>query len=191
MKTVIIYCNPNDKQLNNKLLNTVIDELQALGHNIKAYNIIGDVFSDKLMTSDEIDLPTGEEIAQKANIIQLEISESNHIVFLFPYYWNDMAAYVRRFVDKVFLSEWGGGKIFASDKKLKNVKATIITSLRIPQILFSSRSAGGYSDPFTISILKLCGIRNIKWFNIGFWSDLNPKAKEKKIEKIRDYFQKL
>ncbi|MBI9066306.1 MAG: NAD(P)H-dependent oxidoreductase [Salinivirgaceae bacterium] len=191
MKTVIIYCHRSDSKLENKMLNTVLQELKVLGHETYVVNIIGDIFPEGLMTSQELELPTDEEVSEQVRIVQEEIAECNNIVFLFPHYWNEMAAYVRRFVDKVFMAEWGGGRVFASDKKLRNVKASLITSMRIPQILFSSRTAGGYSDSFTVSILKLCGIRNIKWFNIGLWSDLNPKAKEKKIEKIRDYFQKL
>ena len=191
MNTVIIYCHPDDLELKNRLFKTVVDELDAANQKHVVFRIFGDLYSPELLKKDEIDLPHNLNFDATISKIQKDIERCQHIVFVFPVYWDSLSHYVRRFTDEVFLSEWGGGKIFATEKKLKHIKATIITSMRIPQILFSGRSARGYSNPFTISILKLCGIKNIKWFNISKWSEQNPKIKDKKIEKMRERFNQM
>jgi len=190
MDTIIIYCHPKDPAKENKLLKAILFEIEHAGHSAKVYNIVGDVFSPQLMSSQPVELPKSERVNRIIKLIQLDIYNSRHILFLFPHHWNDLSAYVRRFVDKVFLSEWGGSQKFAAEKKLKNLKATIITSLRIPQLLFNPKDANGL-DPFTVSILKLCGIHNIKWFNIGIWSDRNSRIRVRKIQKIREYISRI
>lgn len=191
MKSVIIYCHPEDFDLKNRLLQMVKSELEKLNHEVCVYSIFGDVYSPQLLNNEEVDLPHNINFDSAISEIQDSIKKCQHLVFVFPKYWDNLSHYLRRFTDEVFLSATGDGKAFATDKKLKFLKATIVTSMRIPQVLFSGRSARGNSNPFTISILKLCGIQNIKWFNISGWSEQNPKLKSKKIEKIRAYFEGL
>jgi len=191
MKSVIIYCNYKDDVDTNRLLKTVVDELVKSNHETLVYSIFGDFYSTKFLSYEEEDLPHIEKFDEIIKNIQAEIAKSDHIVFVFPEYWEKLTYYVRRFIDLVFLSEWGGGKLFTVNHVLSKTKATIITSMQIPQILFSGRSSGGQSNPFALSILKLCGIRNIKWFNVSGWSEQNPKIKEKKIEKMRNHFQQI
>lgn len=191
MDTVIIYCNPNDLDKKSRILTTLVDELLISGHESVVYNMIGDVFSPDLLNSDQVELPDDKSVIDAVDAIQKDIVDCNQILFVFSHYWEGLTVYTRRFVDKVFLSEWGGGKIFASERKLKNKKAIIVTTLKIPQILASSRQGGGFSDPFALSILKLCGIKNIKWFNINSWTEGNAKMKDKKLESVREYFAGL
>jgi putative NADPH-quinone reductase len=191
MDTVIIYCNPNDLEKQDRIITTLVDDLSNTGFESVVYNMIGDVFSPHLLDSEQVELPDDQVVLNVIDNIQQDIVACNHILFVFTHYWDGLTIYTRRFVDKVFLSEWGGGNIFASDKKLKDKKATIVTTLKIPQILFSSRHGTGFSDPFAMSILKLCGIKNIKWFNITSWTAGNNKLKDKKLEKLREYFATL
>lgn len=190
LDTVIIYCHPNDKGKKNRLLGVIEQEVEKQNHYWHTYNLIGDLFSPSLMSSDDEQLEV-DDATQTTAQIQDEINECKYIFFVFPHYWDNIATYIRRFVDKVFFSPDKQGNTFASNKNLRNTKAVIVTSMRIPQILFSSRSAGGYSDPFTISVLKLVGIKNIKWFNIGYWSERNEKTKNRKLEKIQEYIRLL
>ncbi len=191
MKTVLIYCHPRDIAKEETLLKTIVADLEIDGQTVPVYNIFGDVFSSVLLSSAQLELSESEDLDIVIKSIQNNIADAKQIIFLFPYYWEGLATYIRRFIDKVFLSDLGTGSVFTSNKKLKNHKAIIITSMKIPQILFSSINAKGYSDPFTVNILKLCGIRNIKWFNIGKWSSRNAQARERKLKKIREYVHSI
>lgn len=191
MKTVLIYCHPDDLDLENKLLKTVVEEMERANHSVVIYRIFGDIYSPDLLSNEEIDLPHNTNFDATIKKIQEDILISQHMVFVIPIYGENLSHYLRRFADEVFFNVWKTGSVFANEKRLNYIKATIITSMRIPQILFSGRSKRGYSNTFTLSILKLCGIRNIKWFNIGARSNKNLKIKDKKIEKIREYIAEL
>ncbi len=192
MDTVIIYFHPKDSEKEGKVLQTIINELDKTNHESVVYSVFGDIFSTDLLIYDDIELPPIDYKLKNIDDIQDDIAKASNIIFLFPFYWDGLTEYSRKFVDKVFFQNWGGGRKLPSQYDLKNKKAVIITSMRITHILFSSGdSTGAYFDSFTISMLKLCGVRNIKWFNLSSWTEKNKADKDKKLSKIRTHFRQL
>jgi len=184
MDTVLIYCHPNDRNKENEMLKIVLNELKTKEDITHVYNIIGDIFSSV------ISIDSNQLSEDKVQEISKSISYAQQLIFLFPYYWNELIPYIRRFAQEIML-----GKKYAAVNgpehpvDLQNHKALVITSMTIPQILLGSINRHTDKEPFTVSILKHCGAKNVKWYNIS--QQLASARSERKIQKMREYLQSI
>ncbi len=192
MDTIVIYCNPYDANKTGTLVTFVINSLNYVKKTFVVYNIVGDVFTPHLLTTDQVDLPGVETVYNTIEKIKGQIAACKQIVFVFPRYWAGFGNYVKRFMDKVFLGQGESNSIFTFNKKLNDKSVLIITSLQFSQ-LFSISNVDGlnFSNSFTFSILKLCGIRNINWVNTNQRNKRVRKKIDNKFEKARQLLQTL
>lgn len=184
MDTVLIYCHPNDRNKENEILKIVMNELKHKDDITHVYNIIGDIFSS-VITKHSSSLTD-----DKVHKIKTTINYAQQLIFLFPYYWNDFVPYIRRFAQEIML----GKNISPNETNEQAVdlhkhKALVLTSMAIPQLLLGSINRKTYNEPFTVSILKHCGAKNIKWYNLS--QQLNNSISKRKVQKMREYLQSI
>jgi NAD(P)H dehydrogenase (quinone) len=101
MRHLIIYAHPNEKSLNNHLLQTVIENLERGNHEIEIrdLNTIGfnPVFSLKDMQGQ-----MAGKVSDDVKTEQNYISWAEQITFIYPIWWTGMPAIMKGYIDRVF-----------------------------------------------------------------------------------------
>ncbi len=123
-------------------------------------------------------------------LAQKFILEANHLVFVFPIWWETMPALLKGFIDRTFLPgfafKYRENSPFP-EKLLKNKSARIIATLDSPPWYYKwFRNASGLNS-LKRGTLEFCGINPVKSTLIG------PvrKAPKEKIEKFFNTVKEL
>lgn len=101
MKHLIIYAHPNRGSSNYRLLQTVVESLQAKRHEILIRDLYLLDFNPVFSLEDMKGQRSGNV---KADIKQEQeyITWANHITFIYPIWWTGMPAIMKGYIDRVF-----------------------------------------------------------------------------------------
>ena len=103
-------------------------------------------------------------------LIQQDILEADHLVFVYPTWWGTYPALLKGLIDRVFLPQFAfkyrDNSLFW-DKLLKGKSARLIVTMDTPTWYYSLiyRSPGHHSMKKTI--LEFCGIKPVKILTFG------------------------
>jgi NAD(P)H dehydrogenase (quinone) len=97
--------------------------------------------------------------------IQKDISNADHLVFVYPNWWATFPALLKGFFDRVFIPNFAfkyHEKGLLWDKLLKGKTARLIVTMDTPRWYYClvNRSAG--HNAIKIGILEFCGIKPVK-----------------------------
>jgi len=128
-------------------------------------------------------------------LIQQDILESDHLVFVYPTWWGTYPALLKGLIDRVFLPQFAFNYRDNSpffDKLLKGKTARLIVTMDTPTWYYSLiyRSPGHHSMKKTI--LEFCGIKPVKILTFGpvktadekkrkYWLSLTEKLGKKQV----------
>jgi putative NADPH-quinone reductase len=170
MNYLIIYAHPYDKSFNHAILETLIKTLKNKNHQ---YEII-DLYDDKFNPAyDAIELSlffSGKTADPLVSKYQEMIKKADHIVFIFPVWWNDLPAIVKGFIDKVMKKDFA--YIFTAnglEGTLTYIKKVyIFTTASSTQWFIESYAGDAIKKTFMNATLKQIGINDSSWHHISF-----------------------
>ncbi len=182
--------------------------LLILGHPDKnSFNgKLADIFEDKLKNKLEIrrinlgelnfnsNLKNGykeiQELESDLKLAQSDILWADYLIFIFPIWWYSFPAVLKGFIDRAFLPGFAfkysnpNGK--SPDRLLLGKKSILICTSGAPSIYYFF--IGNLATKTLRSILKFCGIKNVKTKLFGSIEKNNNNFKinifEKSINKI-------
>lgn len=179
---LIISAHPEYKGLGDELAAAYKQAAQAAGHQVTFLELRQLKFDPilhhgyKETQTLEPDLLT----AQKA------ISAADHLVFVYPVWWENMPALLKGFVDRVFLPKFafryaGGG---LPEQLLKGKTARIIATMDGPNLydlLISHRTS---TRVLAQAVLRFCGISPVRITRVTSTRRMNPKRYQQLITSI-------
>ena len=128
-------------------------------------------------------------------LIQQDILEADHLVFVYPTWWGTYPALLKGLIDRVFLPQFAfkyRDNSLLWDKLLKGKSARLIVTMDTPTWYYSLiyRSPGHHSMKKTI--LEFCGIKPVKILTFGpvktadenkrkYWLALTEKLGKKQL----------
>lgn len=124
----------------------------------------------------------GKSLDPKVEEYQHRLKAADHLIFIFPIWWNVMPAMLKGWMDKVLLP----GFAFTTDEipqpLLTHIKgATVITSTGTADDFHREEFHNALKWSFCEGTLKFCGINDVDWLNFG---ETGFCKKEKHIEWI-------
>ncbi|MCJ7694667.1 MAG: NAD(P)H-dependent oxidoreductase, partial [Anaerolineaceae bacterium] len=128
----------------------------------------------------------------KVKEYQDRLLEAQHLVLIFPIWWNVMPARLKGWMDKVLLP----GFAFTPDQ----VPAPLLNHIQRASIFTTSGSPDDYHRKeynkalewvLSKGTLEFCGIKQVKLFNFGETGFAPRKKHEAWLEFVRDYSSKL
>jgi NAD(P)H dehydrogenase (quinone) len=125
--------------------------------------------------------------------IQQDISDANHLVFVYPNWWSTCPALLKGFFDRVFLPGFAfkyHDKEPFWDKLLKGKTARLIVTMDTPKwyYWFINKNAGHHA--IKIGVLQFCGIKPVKISVLSPVKSSDEARRKKWLEEIKELGEK-
>lgn len=186
MRVLVTIDHPWPLSFNHAILARVEETLAAGGHEIDVLNLHTDGFNPVLKEEELAVYEKGEFLDPKVGIYQKRIEAAEHLVFIFPVWWEVMPALMKGFFDKVFLPGWAFDGSDASPLLTHISGATVITTMGAPEVIYTS-----VEPVLCKGILGFCGISSYRWFNICDIPNSNPDQRRVYLDEIETYLRDL
>lgn len=193
MKVMIVYDHPWNGSYCNAILQKVINGLKMAGHQYDLLDLHKDGFDPILNETDLSLYSKGKYSDPKVGEYQKRIEKADHLIFIFPIWWEVMPSYLKGFCDKVFLHHWAYEKTSLFPKgMLTFIKgATVITTMGTPGILYRLKYGNAVEKAFNVGTLKFCGIKRVKWINLARVDSVKLQKRQKWLSEIERYSSTL
>ena len=161
MHIMITIDHPWPESFSFTILNTVVATLKAGHHTVDVLDLNRDAF-DPVMRVEELAVyAQGGVLDPKVREYQARIMAAQHLVYIFPVWWEVMPAMLKGFFDKVFLPEWAFTEDDTAPMLTHIAGATVITTMGAPRPIYTS------VEPVVCKgILEFCGVQHARWLNL-------------------------
>ncbi len=161
MHVMVTIDHPWPESFSFTILDTVVATLKAAGHTVDVLDLDRDDF-DPVMRVEELAVYTrGGVLDPKVRDYQARIMAAQHLVYIFPVWWEVMPALLKGFFDKVFLPQWAFTEDGAEPMLTHISGATVITTMGAPRPIYTS------VEPVVCKgILEFCGVQRTQWLNL-------------------------
>ncbi len=184
-KILVVLGHPYSKSYNAALANAYVQGARKAGHKVRKLEL------GKLKYDPVLRHGYHKRMKEERDIkrIREDIIWSDHIVFIYPYWWGTMPSLLKGLFDRVFTP--GVAFRFRSawqwDKLLKGRSARLIVTMDMPPIfdILIWRSRGIFA--IKNGILNFCGISPVRITRIGPVKTSDAQKREiwlKKIESL-------
>ena len=185
-KLVIIQGHPDPKQnhLDHALIASYIEGARTANHQVTLINIAELEFP--LLQSNESFQKGKEDTPENLKPVQNAITESDHIVIIYPLWLGTMPALLKGFLEQLLRP----GFAISYEKGLpqgllKNKTAHIIITMGMPAFIYRFYFFSHSLRSLKRNILNLVGIKTIKTTLIGSVANADETAKKKWFEKMK------
>jgi NAD(P)H dehydrogenase (quinone) len=173
MKTLIIYAHPDNDSHSKITLQLVKEKLESKKEKYEILDLYAMNFNP-VLSKEEIYSKT---IMPDVTLIRQKIDESNHLIFIYPIWWNTMPAILKGFIDRVFSAGYAFQYYNGIPKGLLVGKnATIFVSTGSNKLITFLFLGNRFKKAMVKDILGFCGIKT-KVYHIGEALVLNEVQK--------------
>lgn len=195
MKVVIVFNHPYGGSYCNAILQSVERGLAKAGHEADLIHLDKDGFNP-VMSADDLKAfvqrnPVDPQVLEYTK----RLKEADHLVFIFPIWWELMPALTKGFIDKViFPGSFYDHKPNSSLMvpllpKLKGV--TVITTMNTPGFLYRFLFGNAIKKALLRGTFWKTGYKNRKWINFNGVKFAKPEKREKWLKEVEERFFRL
>jgi len=186
MRVLAVIDHPWPKSFNHTILKRVVKVFETAEHEVDVLDLHREGF-DPVMREEELAVYTqGKFLDPKVADYQRRIDAAEHLIFIFPVWWEVMPAMLKGFFDKVFLPQWAFTEADFSPLLTHIKGATIITTMGAPEPVYTS-----VEPVLCKGILEACGVRETRWFNLCAVSDVSQADREAWLGEIEMHLRHL
>jgi NAD(P)H dehydrogenase (quinone) len=194
MKVVIVFNHPYDGSYCNAILNTVISGLQKARHEADTIHLDKEGFNPVMTASDLKAFVDRKPIDPTVIAYKQRLNEADHLVFIFPIWWELMPAMTKGFIDKVIFPGVAydytkRGTMIPLFKKIKSV--TVITTMNTPGILYRLLFGNAIKKALITGTFWKMGYKNRKWISFNMVKMVSDEKRKKWLKKLEDRFASL
>ena len=194
MRTVIVFNHPYSESYCNAILESVTKGLQKSGQEIDLIHLDQDNFNPR-MTSEDLKAFVEHKAVDPLVIdYHARLKKADHLVFIFPIWWDIMPAATKGFVDRVLspgLAYDHHPRGYGLIPLLKNLKTiTVITTMNKPKIMYSLLIGNLISKVMIKSIFKSMGYKNVRWISFTSVKRVSHTKRVKWLKELEQRFSK-
>lgn len=196
MKVVIIFNHPYEGSYCNQILESVTRGLRKANHLVDIINLDKEQFNP-VMTAQDLKAFIGKAPVD-AQVMEYKerIEQAEHIIFIFPIWWELMPAMTKGFIDKVIFPGVAYKYANASNTRMKplwtRVKGvTMITTMNTPKIMYKIIFGNAIKKAVMTGTFWKIGYKNRKWISLNMVKMVSEDKRKKWLTKIEDRFYKL
>jgi len=196
MKVVIVFNHPYDGSFCNAILDAVTKGLEKANHEIDLIHLDKDNFNP-VMTSADLKafrdkMPVDPKVIEYDN----RIKTADHLIFIFPIWWELMPALMKGFVDKVIFPGIAYDYKDASNTYMKplwtNLKGvTMITTMNTPNWLYWALFGNAIKKAMMLGTFWKMGYKNRKWISFNEVKMVLQEKRTKWLSHIENNFSNL
>ena len=195
MRTIIVFNHPYEGSYCNAILNTVTKGLQRANHEIDLMHLDKDGFNPVMSQADLEAFVKHQPIDPQVIDYNERLKEADHLIFIFPIWWDIMPAATKGFIDRVLFP----GVVYDHHPRgfglvplLKNLKSiTVITTMNKPQIMYSLLIGNLIRKVLLKSVFKTMGYRNLSWISFTSVKSVSQEKRVRWLDKLENRFSKV
>jgi putative NADPH-quinone reductase len=195
MRTVIVFNHPNDGSYCNAILNVVTQGLQKANHEIDLIHLDNDGFNPVMSKADLKAFVEHKPIDPQVINYSDRLKKADHLIFIFPIWWDLMPAMTKGFVDRVL----SPGVVynhhprgFGLQPLLNNLKSvTMITTMNKPKIMYSLVIGNLIKKAMIKSVFKTMGYKNLNWISFASVKSVSHNKRVKWLTDLEKRFSKF
>lgn len=186
---------PHQRSYSAALLAAVTRGLAANGHTIDLIDLHADGFNPVTSAADLSSWRQKQTNDPLAANYQQRLIAADHIIFIFPIWWESMPALTKGFIDKVFVKgilfdEPKPGRPFVSLlPKIKGV--SLLTVMSTPNFVYKWIFGNPITKILFRGTFRKMGIRNLKWHNYTGMEDRSLEKRQQYLSKTERMFSNL
>ncbi|MFO0600563.1 MAG: NAD(P)H-dependent oxidoreductase [Myxococcaceae bacterium] len=172
MNVAIVFNHPWHGSFCNALLDAVTRGLQGAGHTVDLVHLDRDGFNPVMTAADLKAFRDKAPVDPQVRAYEQRLSAADHLVFIFPIWWELMPALTKGFVDKVLFPGVAYDYTNASNTlmrplwpRLKGV--SLLTTMNTPGWLYALLFGNAIKKALVVGTFWKMGYRNVKWHSFN------------------------
>jgi len=197
MRTAVVFNHPYEGSYCNAVLEAVLSGLRLGGHEADLFHLDNDGFDPVMRAADLKGFKDGSPVDPKALEYRSRLEQADHLVLIFPIWWELMPAMTKGFIDKVIFpgvaydydnsGRWP--KMVKRWARLKGI--TLITTMNTPSSVYRLIFGNAIKKAvFTGTFWKM-GYGPRKWINLNMVKFVSAKKRKKWLGEIETRFSQL
>lgn len=191
MKTVIVYSHPYNKSYCQALLESAKQGAIKAGKEVDVIDLYADNFNPVMTAEDLKGFVKHEMVDYLAKDYFNRIKTADHLVLIFPIWWELMPAIMKGFIDKVVFP----GSFYEYSKNgmitlLPNLKVTIITTMNTPALTYKFVFKNAIQKALVKGTFNKIGIKKVKWISLNEIKATTNQKRQNWLEKIEKHMAK-
>ncbi|RYE58057.1 MAG: flavodoxin family protein [Sphingobacteriales bacterium] len=195
MKVVIVFNHPYEGSFGNAILSAVTQGLKQANHNVDLIHLDRDGFNPAMSKEDLKAFIEQQPVDRQVIDYHERLKKADHLVFIFPIWWDLMPAMTKGFIDRVL----SPGVVYDHHPRgfglvplLKNLKGvTIITTMNKPRIIYSLLIGNLIRKAMIRSVFKTMGYKNLKWISYNMVKLVSQEKRVKWLTDIQNKASKI
>jgi NAD(P)H dehydrogenase (quinone) len=196
MKVVIVFNHPYDGSYCNAILQAATAGLRKANHEIDVIHLDKDGFNPVMTSADLNAFRLQKAIDPQALAYNERIKDADHLVFVFPIWWELMPAMMKGFVDKVIFPGLAYTYKDTSNTYMKplwtNVKGiTIMTTMNTPNWAYWLLFGNAIKKALLLGTFWKTGYKNRKWISFNQVKMVSAEKRKNWLVDIEKRFENL
>ncbi|HEL1618752.1 TPA: NAD(P)H-dependent oxidoreductase [Streptococcus suis] len=188
MKTTIVYNHPYEKSYNHAILEASIAGAQKAVSQVQVIDLDAEKFNPVMTSEDLLGFVKHQQVDPQAQAYTKHIGESDHLILIFPIWWELMPAMMKGFIDKVIFPgafydyKPNGYSMQVRHEKLKTI--TIITTMNTPKFLYRLIYGNAIKNALVKGTFQKTGCKDVKWMSYNMVKMVDDRKRKSWLEQI-------
>lgn len=192
MKTLIVYNHPYEGSYNHAILEAVIKGVEKAQEEYDVIDLDKENFNPVMTSADLLGFVKHQAVDPMAVRYAEKIKQADHLVFIFPIWWELMPAMTKGFIDKVIypgLTYNYQDNGISMVSTLPNLQSTtVITTMNTPKIMYKFTYGNALKKAMIKGTFKKSGFKNVKWLSLNMVKMVKPEKRQKWLDRIEKKF---
>jgi len=197
MKTAIVFNHPYQASFCSAILASVKTGLQKAGHTADVLHLDDEGFNPVMTAADLKGFAESKAVDPKVLEYQQRLQEADHLIFIFPIWWELMPAMTKGFIDKVIYPGIAyyndrSGRISRMVKAFEKIRSvTVITTMNTPSLMYRLLFGNAVKKALFTGTLWKTGYKNRKWISLNMVKFVSDEKRRNWLMAIEKKFAKL
>jgi len=196
MKVVIVFNHPYAGSYCNAILEAVQTGLRKGNHETDVIHLDRDGFDPVMRAADLKAFRDQCPVDPQVLAYTKRMAEADHLVFIFPIWWELMPALTKGFIDKVIFPGSAYGYTNQSNTRMQplwtQIKGvTMITTMNTPGFLYRGIFGNAIQRAFLRGTFWKIGYKNRKWISFNRVKMVTKEQRAKWLERLEARFMSL
>jgi putative NADPH-quinone reductase len=197
MKIFIVFNHPYEGSFCSAILGSVLAGLEKAGHQTDLLHLDRDGFDPVMKADDLKGFTLGKPVDPKIIEYKRRMEQAEHLVLIFPIWWELMPALTKGFIDRVIFP----GVAYDYDKRgrfprmvrrfnaLRGV--TLITTMNTPSIFYRLIFGNAIKRALFTGTFWKMGYGNRKWISLNMVKFVTEEKRKKWLRELEGRFRQL
>jgi NAD(P)H dehydrogenase (quinone) len=194
MKIAIIFNHPYEGSFCNAVLHAVTTGLQKARHEVDLIHLDNEGFNPVMTAQDLKAFVNRKPVCPKVIEYKGRLEKADHLIFIFPIWWELMPAMMKGFIDKVIFP--GVAYDYRPNglmkKKLEKIKGiTLITTMNTHSFFYRLVFGNAIKKAFFTGTFWKTGYKNRKWVSLNMVKFVSAEKRKRWLSKLEQQFSSL